>query len=313
MTLSGPRRRDIWDVAVVGGGIAGLTAALHAARRGLATALVETGITYGGQIATVNVLEDWPATGITSGVELAAALAGQVSAQGVRIFHGRVEQVVANEELFRVKAGAYDLRARRVIAASGAKLKSLRVPGEIALSGKGVSQCAYCDGSFFRAQDVVVIGGGDAALQQALVLSELCRSVTIMVRSSALRARRAYIHRVCGAINVYFMWDTEVEAIAGDGTVSGLQLRDVKTGVKTVHACSGVFPFIGVQPDAGFLPAAVTRDNSGHILTDERFCSSVPGLFAIGAVRSGYSGDLASAAGEAASAVASIENELAQA
>ena len=292
---------------VVGGGIAGLTAAWYAARRGLATALFESQPNCGGQVATVNVLDDWPSAGESSGVELAAALVDKLRGQGVEVSYQPVSAVVPGQGLLRVEAGGRPLRARRAIVATGARLRTLGVPQEETLRGKGVSQCAHCDGHFFRGLDV---GGGDAALQEALVLASGCRAVTIVARSK-LRAKQGYVERAVGATNVRFVWDAVVDAILGEGTVSGVRLRNVKSGALTDLACAGVFPFIGVEPNSGFLPPSVRRDESGRVLADESLHTSEPSVFAIGAVRAGYTGELVNAAGEAAAAVATIAGELA--
>jgi thioredoxin reductase (NADPH) len=307
MTLR--RRRDIWDLVVIGGGIAGLTAAWHGMRRGLATALFEPGPGYGGQVATVNALDDWPAIGPVSGVELAASLANALDGEVVEAMHEAVSAVRVEGEQLRVESFTHSVRSRRVIAASGAALKSLGIPGEEALRGKGVSQCAHCDGGFFRNQDVVVVGGGDSALQEALVLAELCRSVTIVARSR-LKARAAYVERAAGKTNVVFLWDSEVTAILGEAGVTGVRLRNVKNGEQTEYPCSGVFPFIGVAADTAYLPLDVKRDAAGLVLTDGEMRSSLAGLYAIGALRAAYGGDLVSAAGEAAAAVANVAREL---
>jgi thioredoxin reductase (NADPH) len=309
------RRRDIWDVVVVGGGIGGLTAAWYSARRGMPTALLESEGTLGGQVATVNALDDWPSTVDESGVQLAASMADKLHNNSVEVSHEAVTEVTRADDLLIVNTAGRRLRTRRLIAASGARLRMLDVSGAEALRGKGVSQCAHCDGYFFRNQDVVVVGGGDSALQEALVLAPLCRTVTIVVRST-LRAKRVFGERAASTANVRFVWDAEVDAVlgeaegAGGGGVNGVRLRNLKTGERSELPCAGVFPFIGVEPDTAFLPPSVRRDDSGRVLTDERMRTAEPGIFAIGAVRSGFAGELTSATGEAAIAAATIAAEL---
>ena len=305
------RRRDIWDVVVVGGGIGGLTAAWYSARRGLPTAVLESEGMLGGQVATVNTLDDWPSTDEVSGVELAGAMRQKLENNAVEVSHEAVGEIKRSQDLLLVKTEKRTLRTRRVIAASGARLRALDVPGADGLRGKGVSQCAHCDGYFFEGQDVVVVGGGDSALQEALVLAPLCRTVTIVVRSR-LRAKQAYVDRAAGAANIKFAWNAEVDAVLGNGTVSGVRLRQGKNAERTEIPCSGVFPFIGVEPNTTFLPAAIRRDDGGRVITDERMRTAEPSIFAIGALRSGFSGELTGAAGEAAIAAATAAGDLAR-
>lgn len=304
------RRRDLWDVLIVGGGIAGLTAACNAARRGFSTALYEAGIGCGGQVANVNALDDWPAVTPSSGVALTASLVDEACRLRVEIVYQPVRSLKTLGNLVLVDAGERTLRARRVIAASGAQLSVLGVPGEKALRGKGVSQCAHCDGHFFRGNDVVVAGGGDAALQEALVLAAHCSSVTIVVRSS-LCAKRAYIDQAANTANVKFLWDSIVVAVLGSSAVTGVRLRDVKSGAETQIPCTGLFPFIGTKANTDYLPPQVARDEFGRAITDAAFRTGASSVFAVGAVRSDFSGELVSAAGEAVSAVATIARELA--
>ena len=304
------RRRDTWDVVVIGGGIAGLTAGLHTVRRGLATALFETAPAHGGLVANVNHLDDWPAAGATSGVELAAGLAAQLREENVELLSDTVLGVRVERGLLRVRGEAHELRARSVVVASGARLKSLDAPGAAQLVGKGVSQCADCDGYFFRGQDVVVVGGGDSAFHEALVLATLCRSVTLVVRSK-VRAKAAYVERAAGASNVRFVWDSVVSSVLGSDAVTGVAVRHVRSGATGELPCTGVFPFIGVAANTPFLPREIRLDAAGRVVTDGDMRSSVPGVYAVGAARAGYCGALISAAGDGAAAALSITKALA--
>jgi thioredoxin reductase (NADPH) len=260
-------------------------------------------------VATVNELDDWPATGEVSGVELAASIVERISVEGAGVYYENVTGMEKNGELWQVKGDKSTLRGKRVIAAAGARRGVGGGPGEETRRGLGVSQCAHGDGGFFKGQDVAVIGSGDAALQEAIVLTEMCRTVYIVVRGE-LHARRSYVDKAYGKTNVKFIWDTEVSEIAGDNGVTGLKLRNRKDGKASELAVSGVFPFVGVEPNNAFLPAAIERDKTGRVLTDARLRSNDPTLFVVGALRSGYAGDLVSAAGEAAAAVQQVAAEV---
>ena len=298
---------DQCELAVIGGGIAGLTAAWNAAGRGAEVALFEESGAVGGLVANVGALDDYPAPGTLAGATLADALLERCSAMRVALHRRRVESLTHDGDSWALRSAAGITQARAVIVASGARLRRLGVPGEIELAGRGVSQCDWCDGGLYRNQAVAVVGAGDAALQAALHLATMCASVAIIARSSTLRARRAYVERAADNERISFMWETAVDAINGDGSVEALTLRSLPDGHPSRYECRGVFVFVGVEPNTEFLPADVRLDADGLILTDARGRASQPGLFAAGAVRSGYSGALTSAAGDgAAAAVAAL-------
>lgn len=303
------RRRRGFDLAVVGGGVAGLTAAWTGARHGLSTVLFESAGLFGGQISTLGKLEDYPAANEMSGVDLVTALLDAAREGGTIIVEQEVSSLKRNGKLLDVQLPNGSIRARNVVVATGARLRKLDVPGAEKFEGRGVSQCATCDGPFFRGQDVVVVGGGDAALQEALTLSTVCKSVSVIVRSS-LKARQALIDAAASRANLKFVWDSEIEEVLGQDGVNAVRIRQIKDGAITDLPCYGIFPFIGTEPNTEFLDGLVAFDDTRHIRTDARLQSSEPGIYAVGAVREGHSGALVSAAGDAAHVVREIAREL---
>lgn len=301
------RRHGRYDVLVIGGGVSGLTAAQHAARSGLSTALIEGEPLFGGQIATVEQLDGYPAVGALSGVDLAVDLVERCRALGVAVLEGAVEALSVGDGGLAVIAGERH-RARAVVVASGARLRQLEAPGASELLGRGISQCAWCDGHLYRGEDVAVIGGGDAAAQEALVLAGLCRRVYVVARSP-LRAKPDYVNRLSRLDNVEFVWSSVVEEVLGSGAVEGVRLRGVRDGSVRELACKAVFPFIGSIPNSEFLPSEV-RDESGYVVTDTEYATSLAGVFAAGAVRHGYGGHVAEAVGEAVSAASAAARYL---
>lgn len=290
------------DILVIGAGIAGLSAARHAASVGADTVIVEPQPLYGGLVANVEHVDGLAdaAGETTSGMMLAMERLEPAMEQGAALLEAEVLGLAAGAGGFAVTTGAGTRQARAVIVATGGRLRKLGVPGEDAFYGRGVSQCADCDGPMFQDEDVLVVGGGDAAAQEALVLAAFCRSVAILARSG-LKARADYARQLAAQANIRVMRDRTVEAILGDATVAAVRLRDPLTGAVEELACTGVFPFVGIEPVAGFLPPGVRR-RDGLIETDEGFATSVPGVFAAGAARLGYRGRVADAAreGEAA-------------
>jgi thioredoxin reductase (NADPH) len=304
------KRHRGYDVIVIGGGIAGLTAVRQAAEYGLSAALLEPSALFGGQVATVTAIEGYPGIGMTSGADLAASLLSAARRDDVLFIEEAAQAVAARNDRLEVTTASQALLCRTVVLATGARLRALNVPRVDEFAGHGISHCASCDGPFFRDQDVAVVGGGDSALQEAALLAPICRSVTVVVRDR-LRARQKYIARLKSFGNVRFLWDSAVEAVLGESTVCGVRLRNQDDDSLTELPCTGLFPFIGTIPNTEFLPQALQRDGSGRLLTDATFVTSQSGIYAIGAVRQAYSGELCSAAAEGAAVIKGIAATLA--
>lgn len=282
--------KNLCEIAVIGGGLAGLAAARHAARLGRLVTLFEGSGLWGGQVATVDHVDGLPIPGEFSGQDLAIPMLEEARKVGIRVVEASVGTLDASGRLVLTDWEGAEHYPEAAIIASGASLRKLGVPGEEAFAGKGVSRCASCDGGFYRGMDVAVIGGGDAAVHEALVLARTSARVHVVSRSP-LRAKREYIDRLDSRENVTFVWDSEVTEVLGDGKVSGLALRNRRTGEATQLECAGVFPFIGVEPNTAFLPEAM-RGPSGHAMPAD------PRLFAVGAVCLDYGGQAAQAMAE---------------
>ncbi|HLM14992.1 MAG TPA: NAD(P)/FAD-dependent oxidoreductase [Reyranella sp.] len=290
-----------FDVAVIGGGITGLTAAHHAALAGVSVAHFIADGMLGGLVMNVGALDGWPAAGAVGGAELAAGLLGRNEELGVSLLPSRIDKIegVAAKTLSGPD-GTW--RAKQVIVATGASLRTLDAPGAERLAGRGVSQCAWCDGGLYRDAEVVVAGGGDAALSEAIHLAEFARSVTIVTRGEMFRARRRYVSRVADDERFRLRWASEIVEVLGDKGVEGVRVRDNEAGNDEVVPCSGLFVFVGLAPNASLLSSDVARDARGFVVTDANFETASPGMFAVGAVRSGYGGRLTQAVAEATTA-----------
>jgi thioredoxin reductase (NADPH) len=296
----------VFDVVVIGAGVAGLTAAMQAARCGLTVAVVER-MGVGGQIAAAERIENFPGIpqGI-SGAELGPLLHEQAEAAGAEFILDTVEGLDTEGERHIVNAASEPIAARAVIVAAGSLLKSLGVPGEEAFLGRGVSHCASCDGHFFSDQEVCVIGGGDSALDEALVLTEHAARVAIIHRGGTFDAQRVLIDRVAANGKIEIVPSTAVEEIFGDESVAGVRLRDLKSRAVHERAVKGVFVYVGLEPNTAFLRGVVALDPAGHIDTDLMMRTSVPGIFAAGDIRAHSAAQLTSAAGDGATAAIAV-------
>jgi thioredoxin reductase (NADPH) len=291
------------EIAVIGGGLAGLSAARHAARLGRLVTLFESSALWGGLVATVGEVDGVPVPGRFSGQDLAMHLLEDARKAGVRIVQSSVAKVELERRLTLTDQENAVCHPEAIIVASGASLRKLGVPREEEFLGRGLSRCATCDGGFFRGQEVVVVGGGDGAVQEALVLAKTSRQV-IMVCRSPLKAKRDYVDRIAARENVRFLWDSEVSAILGDQGVAGVRLRNVKDGTSSEVECTGLFPFVGETPNSGFVPASLLTA-SGHIRTSPDLATSDARVFAVGAVRADYGGNLVQAMAEGVGAAES--------
>jgi thioredoxin reductase (NADPH) len=292
------------DVVVIGAGVAGLTAAIHTARYGLKTVVVDqSGV--GGQIINAEKIENFPGfpQGV-SGVELGPALQEQAEAAGAEFMLDTVERIEIDGAYRIVHGAAESLRARAVIVAAGSALRPLGIPGEERLKGMGVSHCASCDGPLFRGKPVCVIGGGDSAVDEALTLAPHAAQVTIVHRGEALSAKQALLARLAGEKNIEILLNTTAEEIEGESAVTGVRLKD-RAGQSRSLETRGVFVFVGLEPNTAFLGGVVKLDAAGHIETDMLMRTSVEGIFAAGDIRKHSVAQLASVAGDGATAAVS--------
>ena len=274
------------DVLIVGGGPAGYTAALYAARSGLTTLVLE-GTAPGGQLAAAESVENYPGEPqAVKGWYLAERMRQGAERSGAATVLARVTalRLPGPKKLAETEAGTFAGRA--LIYAAGAFPRRLGIPGEERLLGRGVSFCAACDGAFFRGRDVAVVGGGNSAVSEALTLSRLCRQVTVVHRRDTLRAERQGVQALEQVGNVRFLWNAAVEAITGDKAVAGLQYRDLVSGRQALLPCAGVFVAIGRQPETTLLAGQLPLDPAGYVSADETTATAVPGVFAAGDVRS---------------------------
>lgn len=301
---------DPYELIIIGGGPAGLSAGLYAARSRLLTLLIERAMP-GGQIVNAELVENYPGfpEGI-SGAELASLMERQATKYGLEISVAEVDgiEVAGEQKTVRTSEGQY--HAKALIIAGGSEHSKLGVPGEEELRGRGVSYCATCDGAFFRDQVIAVVGGGNIALNDALFLTRFASKVVVIHRRDQLRATRILQERAFAQPKIEFLWDTVVKSIEGNSEVRQLRLMNVKTEAEALLEVSGVFIAVGLRPNTGYLEGVLALSPEGFILVNEQMETGVPGVYAAGDIRAGSPRQVSSAVGDGATAAISAERYL---
>jgi thioredoxin reductase (NADPH) len=295
-------------LVIVGGGPAGLTAAIYGVRSGIELTVIERGVP-GGQIFIAHRIENYPGfpDGI-SGPDLSNRMKQQAEKLGVKIINDRVRSVEVLGEVKKIVLDSgQEITCDALVAATGSNPRKLGVPGEAKFWGSGVSYCATCDGNFFRDQKVMVVGGGDSACQEATMLSHLAKEVYIVHRRNQFRAQEYLVQCALSEPNITVLWDTVLERIEGGKIVQEVFLKNVKTGEVSRLSMDGVFIYVGMHPITEFLQGVVELTPEGYVKAGEDTKTSVPGIFAAGDVRQKPARQIATAVGDGASAIRAVE------
>ncbi len=300
-----------YDIIIIGGGPAGLTAGLYASRARLNTLLIERAL-IGGQIVTTDKVENYPGfeEGI-SGPELVKHMELQAKRFGLEIISGRV--VLAEDKGDSKSVGLEDgnqYTCKAIIVASGAEPAKLEVEGEDKYRGRGVSYCATCDGAFFKNLKIAVVGGGDSAIEEALFLTKFASEVYVIHRRNELRATKILQERLFANSKIKVVWDSVVEKIEGDDFIKGVLLKNVKTQEKTLLNVNGIFIYVGTRPNTEFLTNSIKLNEKGYIITDDNMATTVSGIFAAGDIRAKLLKQVSTAVGDGATAAFAAERYI---
>lgn len=301
-----------YDVIIIGGGPAGLSAGIYTSRARLNSLLIERGV-VGGRITDAELVENYPgfAQGI-SGAELGQLMQQQAAKYGLTIAIAEVTGIELKIKKKVVKTTKGDFNAKAMIIASGSERGKLGIPGERELTGKGVSYCATCDAPFFKQKPVAVVGGGNAAISEALHLTKFASKVIVIHRRDQLRATRIMEEKARAEPRIEFLWNTVVTKIDGKDTVKRLKLRQVKTGEEFTLDVAGVFVAVGLKPSTDYLKGVLPLDRAGYIITNDRMETKMPGIFAAGDIRQHSPRQAITAAGDGATAAIFAERFLSQ-
>lgn len=290
----------MYDTLIIGSGPAGMTAALYAARSNLKVGIIEQGAP-GGQMNNTSEIENYPGYEHISGPELSMKMYEPLEKFNVEHIYGIVKNIESDGLVKRVITEDETYESKTVVIATGAKYRLLGTPGEEEYTSRGVSYCAVCDGAFFRNQDLLVVGGGDSAVEEAIYLTQFANTVTIIHRRDELRAQKILQDRAFANPKIKFLWDSVVKEIkGGDIKVSGVTVENVKTGELSEHDFGGIFIYVGMNPVSAMVSKLGVTDDAGWIMTNDKMETSVPGVYAIGDVRQKELRQIATAVGEGA-------------
>ncbi|WP_374689303.1 thioredoxin-disulfide reductase [Promineifilum sp.] len=301
-------------VIIIGSGPAGMAAAIYVGRAALSP-LVITGNQPGGQISITYEVENYPGLynpeSTPTGPEMVQIMQQQAEHFGARFAYEEVTEVeLRSGPPFTIKTHAQTYVADAVIVTAGASPKHLDVPGETEFIGRGVSYCGTCDGFFFRGKDVVVVGGGDSAMEEGIFLTKFANNVTVIHRRDSLRAGATLQRRAFTNAKMNFIWDTVIEEIQGNGVVTGVQLRNVQTGEAKAMPTDGVFIFVGHYPNSKFLEGQLAMDEHGYVITDEFMRTNVAGVYAAGEIQDPHYRQIATSVGQGVAAAMQLERWL---
>jgi len=301
-----------YEVVIIGGGPAGLTAGLYTSRAKLNSLLIEKGV-VGGQILNAEKVDNYPGfTEGISGLELGQLMHQQAAKYGLKTIIAEATGVEPQPKQIVVKTTEGNFTAKAVIIASGSERRKLGIPGEEEFMGKGVSYCATCDAAFFQNLPVAVIGGGNAAITEALHLTKFASKVTVIHRRNQLRASGIMQEKAFAEPKIELLWDTVAEAIEGENSVKRIKLRQVKTGEKSTLDVAGVFISVGLKPSTDYLKGILPLDDGGYVITNDKMETEIPGILAAGDIRRDSARQAITAAGDGATAAFYAEKFITQ-
>lgn len=297
------QEKEIYDVIIVGGGPAGLSAGIYALRAMLKTVLIEKGLP-GGQVAATEAVENYPGFENITGEELCRKFLNHAQSYGLEVIQTEAVGIDPGLDYHEVRLGSGKvLHSHAVILAAGGEPRNLNVPGEVDYRGKGVSYCATCDGFFYRDSTVAVVGGGDTAAEEALYLAKIAEKVYLVHRRDELRASRILQQRVLSECKIEVLWNTVVTAIKADAQgVRAVDLKNVRTGEESELPAYGVFIFVGFTPNNQLVPAGVRMNADGYVITNEKCETTIPGIYAVGDLREKYAKQIVLAAADGCTA-----------